>query len=174
MTTERNVLGEPLEPCGTDPMTGFYRDGTCSCGDEDAGLHAVCAVVTEEFLEHQRAVGNDLTQYTLAAERGNPGVATLSDALDPGVLQLVDHVCQAARGQADVAVCGEVASDEVGIPLLLGLGVRELSVGPHAVPRVKARVRDLDLGQCQVVAKQALRLDSAGEVREFVQAALTG
>jgi uncharacterized protein (DUF2237 family) len=58
---ERNVLGEPLEPCGTDPMTGFYRDGSCSCGDEDLGLHAVCAVVTEEFLEHQRSVGNDLS-----------------------------------------------------------------------------------------------------------------
>lgn len=58
---ERNVLGEPLEPCGTDPMTGFYRDGSCSCGDDDLGLHAVCAVVTEEFLAHQRAVGNDLT-----------------------------------------------------------------------------------------------------------------
>ena len=60
-TDERNVLGGPLEPCGTDPMTGFYRDGSCSCGEEDLGLHAVCAVVTEEFLEHQRAVGNDLS-----------------------------------------------------------------------------------------------------------------
>jgi uncharacterized protein (DUF2237 family) len=59
--SERNVLGGPLEPCGTDPMTGFYRDGSCSCGEDDRGLHAVCAVVTEEFLQHQRAVGNDLT-----------------------------------------------------------------------------------------------------------------
>jgi uncharacterized protein (DUF2237 family) len=58
--SERNVLGGPLEPCGTDPVTGFYRDGTCTCGPEDVGLHAVCAVVTEEFLEHQRVVGNDL------------------------------------------------------------------------------------------------------------------
>lgn len=56
----RNVLGGPLEPCGTDPVTGFYRDGTCTCGPEDIGLHAVCAVMTEEFLEHQRAIGNDL------------------------------------------------------------------------------------------------------------------
>jgi uncharacterized protein len=61
VTTERNVLGEPLEPCGTDPLTGFYRDGSCGCGEDDIGLHAVCAVVTEEFLEHQRSVGNDLT-----------------------------------------------------------------------------------------------------------------
>jgi len=58
---ELNVLGGPLEPCGTDPMTGFYRDGSCSCGGQDIGLHAVCAVMTEEFLEHQRAIGNDLS-----------------------------------------------------------------------------------------------------------------
>jgi multiphosphoryl transfer protein len=111
---------------------------------------------------------NDLTQYTLAAERGNPGVAGLSDALDPGVLQLIDRVCQAARGRADVAVCGEIASDEVAVPLLIGLGVRELSVGPHAVPAVKARVRELDLQQCELVAKQTLRLESAAEVRDYV------
>lgn len=59
--SERNVLGGELEQCGTDPMTGFYRDGTCSCGDEDLGRHAVCAVVTDEFLAHQAAVGNDLS-----------------------------------------------------------------------------------------------------------------
>ena len=59
--TERNVLGEPLEPCSTDPMTGFHRDGTCTCGPEDAGLHAVCAVMTEEFLAQQKAIGNDLS-----------------------------------------------------------------------------------------------------------------
>ena len=58
---ERNVLGEDLEPCGTDPVTGFYRDGSCTCGPEDIGVHAVCAVMTTEFLEHQRSVGNDLT-----------------------------------------------------------------------------------------------------------------
>jgi uncharacterized protein (DUF2237 family) len=58
---ELNVLGRPLEPCGTDPVTGFYRDGSCSCGPQDIGLHAVCAVMTEEFLEHQRSVGNDLS-----------------------------------------------------------------------------------------------------------------
>ena len=58
---ERNVLGENLEPCGTDPVTGFYRDGSCTCGPEDIGVHAVCAVMTTEFLEHQRSVGNDLT-----------------------------------------------------------------------------------------------------------------
>jgi uncharacterized protein (DUF2237 family) len=57
---ERNVLGDALEPCGTDPVTGFYRDGCCSSGPEDAGSHTVCAVVTHAFLEHQLRVGNDL------------------------------------------------------------------------------------------------------------------
>ncbi len=59
--TERNVLGGELEPCGTEPLTGFYRDGCCSTGPEDLGSHTVCAVVTAEFLEHQRRIGNDLS-----------------------------------------------------------------------------------------------------------------
>jgi uncharacterized protein (DUF2237 family) len=58
--TERNVLGQPLEPCGLDPVTGFFRDGSCATGPEDVGSHTVCAVMTEEFLAHQVAVGNDL------------------------------------------------------------------------------------------------------------------
>ncbi len=70
--TERNVLGGELEPCGTDPVTGFYRDGNCTCGPEDRGLHAVCAVMTDEFLAHQKAVGNDLS--TPRPEWGFPGL----------------------------------------------------------------------------------------------------
>ncbi len=58
---DRNVLGRALEPCGTDPVTGFYRDGCCSTGPEDRGSHTVCAVVTSEFLAHQQQVGNDLS-----------------------------------------------------------------------------------------------------------------
>jgi uncharacterized protein (DUF2237 family) len=59
--TERNVLGGELEPCGTDPMTGFFRDGCCRTGPEDRGSHTICAVVTGEFLAHQRSIGNDLS-----------------------------------------------------------------------------------------------------------------
>lgn len=58
--TDRNVLGGDLEACGTDPVTGFFRDGHCSTGPEDVGSHTVCTVVTAEFLSHQQAVGNDL------------------------------------------------------------------------------------------------------------------
>ena len=59
--TERNVLGGELEPCGTDPMTGFFRDGCCSTGPEDLGIHTICAVVTADFLRHQSSIGNDLS-----------------------------------------------------------------------------------------------------------------
>ena len=58
---DRNVLGGPLEPCGTDPMTGFTRDGSCRSGPDDVGSHTVCAVVSAEFLELQRQLGNDLS-----------------------------------------------------------------------------------------------------------------
>jgi uncharacterized protein (DUF2237 family) len=60
MSDDRNVLGGDLEECGTDPVTGFYRDGCCNTGPEDLGNHTVCAVVTGEFLQHQREIGNDL------------------------------------------------------------------------------------------------------------------
>jgi uncharacterized protein (DUF2237 family) len=58
---DRNVLGGELELCGTDPLTGFYRDGCCRTGVDDLGSHTICAVVTAEFLAHQRSIGNDLT-----------------------------------------------------------------------------------------------------------------
>jgi uncharacterized protein len=61
MTDARNVLGGPLNPCGDDPVTGFYRDGCCNTGPEDLGSHTVCAVVSAQFLAHQREVGNDLS-----------------------------------------------------------------------------------------------------------------
>ncbi|MDA2894018.1 DUF2237 domain-containing protein [Mycolicibacterium sp. BiH015] len=58
---DRNVLGGPLDACGTEPLTGFYRDGCCSTSDEDLGRHTICAVVTADFLAHQRSIGNDLS-----------------------------------------------------------------------------------------------------------------
>ena len=81
--SDRNVLGGPLDPCGTDPMTGFHRDGCCSTGPQDVGLHTICAVVTTEFLEHQRSIGNDL---------GTPMPAYRFPGLVPG-----DRWCVTAR-----------------------------------------------------------------------------
>ena len=94
--SERNVLGGELESCSTDPMTGFLRDGTCTVGPQDAGLHAICAVMTEEFLAHQRSVGNDLSTLPnfpaeIRAPAGTlPGVSSFQlhfadhDVLTPG------------------------------------------------------------------------------------------
>ncbi len=70
--SERNVLGGPLQPCGVDPVTGFYRDGHCATGPEDLGSHTVCAVVSAEFLAMQRELGNDLS--TPRREYGFPGL----------------------------------------------------------------------------------------------------
>ena len=78
----RNVLGEPLEPCSTAPLTGFYRDGCCTAGPEDRGNHSVCAVMTAEFLRFSLAHGNDLS--TPMPQYGFPG-------LQPG-----DHWCLCA------------------------------------------------------------------------------
>jgi uncharacterized protein len=61
MSTARNVLGGPLQPCSFDPLTGFYRNGCCDTGEDDMGLHLVCTQVTAEFLAHQRSIGNDLS-----------------------------------------------------------------------------------------------------------------
>jgi uncharacterized protein (DUF2237 family) len=68
----RNVLGGALEPCSTDPLTGFYRDGSCRTGPQDVGSHTICAVMTREFLEHQRSIGNDLS--TPRPEYAFPGL----------------------------------------------------------------------------------------------------
>lgn len=133
------------------------------------------ALKIEAFLPYLDFISigtNDLTQYTLAAERGNAAVATLSDPLDPGVLRLIKHVCDAASGRIPVAVCGEAAADQAAIAILLGLGVGELSVSPPSVPSVKARVRTLDLAQCATLAAEALELGDAAQVRQLVWSAL--
>lgn len=72
MEPQRNVLGEPLVVCSTEPLTGFYRDGYCNTGPDDLGSHTVCTVITAEFLEHQRSVGNDLS--TPLPQYGFPGL----------------------------------------------------------------------------------------------------
>ena len=72
MVAQRNVIGGDLEPCGYDPVTGFYRDGCCNSGPDDLGSHTICAVMTAEFLDHQRAIGNDLS--TPMPQYGFPGL----------------------------------------------------------------------------------------------------
>ena len=116
---------------------------------------------------------NDLTQYTLAAERGHPGLSTLADALDPGVLRLIEAVCQAATGRFRVAVCGEAAADPLAGPLFTALGVTELSVSPAALPAVKARLRQADLTALADQLPACLALPDAAAVRTALAAVAT-
>jgi phosphoenolpyruvate-protein phosphotransferase/dihydroxyacetone kinase phosphotransfer subunit len=110
---------------------------------------------------------NDLTQYALAAERGNPALAALADPLDPGVLRLIAELCRQA-GRASVSVCGEIASDPVAAQVLIGLGVDSLSVAAPAVARIKQVVRTIDTTLAANLAAKALTCASASEVRRIV------
>ena len=111
---------------------------------------------------------NDLTQYTLAADRGNPALAAYQDALHPAVLNLVDQVVRGARQHGrSVAVCGEAASDALASLLFVGLGVDELSVTPGQIPRLKASLRGHKLAALRRLAQSALECKSAAEVREL-------
>jgi phosphocarrier protein FPr len=112
---------------------------------------------------------NDLAQYALAIDRGNPALAAGLDPLHPGVLRLIASTASAARAQRrPVAVCGGAAADPCAVPILLGLGVRTLSVAPAAVPEIKALVRMLSLERCAAVATAALDLDDGDGVRALV------
>ncbi|MGI8577279.1 MAG: phosphoenolpyruvate--protein phosphotransferase [Nocardioidaceae bacterium] len=121
-----------------------------------------------EFVDFVSIGTNDLTQYALAADRGNGAVAGLADSLDPAVLSLIDRVCSDAPAGVEVAVCGDVASDPPAAVLLVGLGVRELSVTAPSVPLVKQAVRDTSLAAAQQLARSALRQRSAADVRRLL------
>lgn len=112
---------------------------------------------------------NDLAQYTLAMDRGNAAVAAGLDGLHPAVLRLIARTCEGARKHDTlVAVCGGLAADPLAVPILVGLGVRELSVPPASIAAIKALVSHLTVSACESLATQALALDSAAAVRAVV------
>ncbi len=112
---------------------------------------------------------NDLTQYTLAMDRGHAALAARVDALHPAVLRLIAACVSGAREQeCPVTICGGIASDPAAVPLLLGLGVRELSVVPGLVPQHKALLRTLSINSCNSLARQALQLESSQAVRALL------
>ncbi|WP_022834803.1 phosphoenolpyruvate--protein phosphotransferase [Salisaeta longa] len=118
---------------------------------------------------------NDLTQYTMAADREHDGLQSLSDALHPPVLSLIDQVATAAReasGPLPVSVCGELAAQPAAVPLLLGLGIERLSVAPPAVPLVKAIVRHCPRDPARALAHEALAARDAADVHALCRAFL--
>jgi phosphocarrier protein FPr len=111
---------------------------------------------------------NDLTQYTLAIDRGHPILSAEADGLHPSILQLIDQTVKAAHKYGKwVGICGELAADPKAVPILMGLGVDELSMSPNSIPLVKAQIRTLKYSQAQVLAKRALECDSATAVRQL-------
>jgi phosphoenolpyruvate-protein kinase (PTS system EI component) len=116
---------------------------------------------------------NDLTQYTLAAERGNPMLAGLADALHPAVLRLIAEVVDAAHKEGKwVGVCGELAGDPQATAVLVGLGVDELSMNPGGIPKIKAILRQILTDEARVLAEKALKTEGSSGTRLLSQAFL--
>ncbi len=116
---------------------------------------------------------NDLTQYTLAIDRGHPRLAKMADGLHPAVLSLIAKTAEGAHKHGKwVGVCGGLASEKAAIPILIGLGVDELSVSVAALPQVKAEIRSLNLEDCRNLAQNALKMMSAADVRKMAAAFL--
>ncbi|AIF50636.1 phosphoenolpyruvate--protein phosphotransferase [Pelosinus sp. UFO1] len=131
---------------------------------------AVIADVLAEEVDFFSIGTNDLVQYTMAADRMNEHVAYLSDYFQPPVVRLIGNVAKAAQKSGKwVGMCGEMAGDPLATPLLIGLGLTELSMNGRAVPVVKHRVRQLTLGQCQEWAEHILTLRTASAIKQELE-----
>lgn len=127
---------------------------------------ALCAPLLAKEADFFSIGTNDLTQYTLAMDRGHPQLAARIDGLAPSVLRLIKMTVDAAKEHGRwVGVCGGTAGEPQAIPILVGLGVDELSVALPLVPAVKARVREFSLKECQALAARALEMEEASDVR---------
>jgi phosphotransferase system enzyme I (PtsI) len=113
---------------------------------------------------------NDLIQYTLAADRTNETVASLYNAGDPAVLRLIDQVVKAAQKHGtEVSVCGEMSGEPIYTMLLLGLGLRQLSVTPHNIPEIKKIIRSISIDEATQIAQEALRMETARDVNNYLR-----
>ena len=113
---------------------------------------------------------NDLTQYTLAADRTNESVASLYNPGDPAVLRLVDMVIKAAsERKIEVSICGEMSGDPMYTLLLLGLGLRQFSVTPHSIPEIKNLIRSVTLEDAKLIAQEAMRLETGRDVNNYLR-----
>jgi phosphoenolpyruvate-protein kinase (PTS system EI component) len=114
---------------------------------------------------------NDLTQYTLAADRNNQDVSCYYSTYHPAVIRMIERICRIGNdAKKSICLCGEVASDLEATALWLGLGVRELSVPYRYVPALKQKIQSLDLDACRALAEKACRQNSAKKVRDLVRA----
>jgi phosphocarrier protein FPr len=157
----KKTLAEETERVGVEPIeTGIMIEVPAA------------AVMANQFAAEVDffSVGtNDLTQYTLAMDRGHPRLAPKCDGLNPAVLRLIAQAVAGGReGNAWVGVCGGIASDPQAVPILIGLGVHELSASVPAIPLIKAQIRGLSRADCEALAQRALAADTAAEVRALL------
>ncbi len=116
---------------------------------------------------------NDLIQYTLAADRSNPAVAKFYNSADPAILRVIRMVIQAGQQHnVPVTACGQMSSDPKFVPLLVGMGLRQLSVTPHTIPEVKEIIRHLTLPQAEAIAEHALKLELARDIEAYLRGEL--
>ncbi len=131
------------------------------------------AMMLDAFIQEVDFVSvgtNDLIQYTLAVDRGNKDVADLYSACDPAVLRLLKKSLDiAAQAGASASVCGQMSGSVMYTQLLLGLGLRELSVPASVIPEIKQAVRSVSIADCQAVAKRVLEMNSARDVKAFLR-----
>jgi len=131
---------------------------------------AVCADILGREVDFFSIGTNDLSQYTMAADRGNAGVAHLSDAFQPSVLRLIRDVINASHKYGKwTGMCGELAGEPLAAPLLVGLGLDEFSMSPPMVPVIKALIRTLDSKEMKALAAEALEKETVEEVRDLVR-----
>ncbi|MBL8829220.1 MAG: phosphoenolpyruvate--protein phosphotransferase [Planctomycetaceae bacterium] len=113
---------------------------------------------------------NDLIQYTLAVDRSNKDVANLYTGSDPAVLKLIDMAVTAAnKAQIPVELCGQMSGNPIYTMLLLGMGLRQMSVAPAAIPEIKKVIRSVNIAQCEVVAKKVMHLENARDVKSYLK-----
>jgi phosphotransferase system enzyme I (PtsI) len=159
-----------------DVMEDLIEDGIPYNKDMQIGImiETPSAALTSSILARDSdffSIGtNDLVQYTLAVDRGNELVSTLYSAGDPAVLVLLKNVIlDAYKAKIGLSVCGEMASEPEYVMLLLGMGVRKLSIAPSMIPEIKQVIRSISIESCNAIARKVLTMDSRRQVTNYLR-----
>jgi phosphotransferase system enzyme I (PtsI) len=159
-----------------DVMEDLHEDGLAYDSDMPIGImiETPAAALTAATLARETdffSVGtNDLVQYTLAVDRGNELVSTLYSPVEPAVLRLIRTVVQDAyKARIDVSVCGEMGSEPEYVMLLLGMGLRSLSLTPPMIPEIKQIVRSVTIEECNLVARKTLTMNAERQIASYLR-----
>ena len=163
----------------SDVMEDLDDEGVAFKRDIPVGMMVEvpsAAMMADEFAREVDffSIGtNDLIQYALAVDRSDPSVANLYSSGDPAIIRLIRHIVSAAqRHGIPVNVCGQMSSDVKFAPLLIGMGIRQLSVTPHAIPEIKEVIRSITIPQAEEIARHAEKLEVARDVENYLRGEL--